>query len=587
MERVSAGRAELSGVTDGDLHRLISQCLRLDPRQRPSAEAVLAQLGPSQFSLQGTGWLPAAVAQEIDRRTALARHPPSPPVGQLSVLTGEPTADPVVMGLPTVDPTIVPAPPAPRSPLSRRSFVIGAVGASVLAGGVAVGLATTQHRARQPAPSTTEAARALPSVSVPLASLKWTVRLGGYFPDVVTMAGGLVLVWIDKTIHALDPATGRQRWSRAGSRGSATGDLAYTSDATQLQLLTAIHASSGATAWTYVGEPDYPDSDVVVAGSVACFGYERTHGLSVSSGSPLWTANFGAKEGIDTTAGVVVVLQDVLVGLEASTGRKKWSYQIADALFPLAGDAMVFVCDKQGTLHALRADNGQHVWQRSDYDLTSGFQCGSGILYTTRPDGQVRALRTRTGELVWSQQVGHGEGRVAGTSNMLTLTGTMLYVAGTDKMTYALDATSGRVLWTYAADVMHNGGPVAAGALVFIGTRDGSVQAISPRRPWEPPVQALEFGDPASVGRFQVLARIGAGGMGTVYLGRSPAGRSVAVKVVHPVLAADPEIRDRFRREVWAAQAIGARLHRAAGGHRPRCGGPMAGHRVPAGGVFA
>ena len=44
--------------------------------------------------------------------------------------------------------------------------------------------------------------------------------------------------------------------------------------------------------------------------------------------------------------------------------------------------------------------------------------------------------------------------------------------------------------------------------------------------------------------------------MGRVYLGRSAGGRLVAIKVIRPELAADPEFRTRFRREVAAAQQV-------------------------------
>ncbi|HVT69300.1 MAG TPA: PQQ-binding-like beta-propeller repeat protein [Trebonia sp.] len=68
----------------------------------------------------------------------------------------------------------------------------------------------------------------------------------------------------------------------------------------------------------------------------------------------------------------------------------------------------------------------------------------------------------------------------------------------------------------------------------------------------------LEADDPRVIGGFRLQARLGAGGMGRVYLGFSPAGRAVAVKVIHPHLARDPSFASRFRREVAAAQAVNA-----------------------------
>jgi predicted Ser/Thr protein kinase len=69
-------------------------------------------------------------------------------------------------------------------------------------------------------------------------------------------------------------------------------------------------------------------------------------------------------------------------------------------------------------------------------------------------------------------------------------------------------------------------------------------------------VSALEPDDPRSVGEYRLVGRLGAGGMGRVFLGRSPGGRLVAVKVVHEGLVRRPEFRDRFRREVQAARMV-------------------------------
>ena len=69
-------------------------------------------------------------------------------------------------------------------------------------------------------------------------------------------------------------------------------------------------------------------------------------------------------------------------------------------------------------------------------------------------------------------------------------------------------------------------------------------------------MESLAEGDPRQIGAYQLRYRLGAGGMGRVFLGFSPAGRAVAVKVVHPELARDAEFISRFRREVQAATAV-------------------------------
>ncbi|MFD5859137.1 serine/threonine-protein kinase [Streptomyces chartreusis] len=64
-------------------------------------------------------------------------------------------------------------------------------------------------------------------------------------------------------------------------------------------------------------------------------------------------------------------------------------------------------------------------------------------------------------------------------------------------------------------------------------------------------------GDPPQIGSYRLLARLGAGGMGDVYLARSDRGRTVAVKLVRRELAAQEEFRARFRQEVQAARQVG------------------------------
>ncbi len=69
-------------------------------------------------------------------------------------------------------------------------------------------------------------------------------------------------------------------------------------------------------------------------------------------------------------------------------------------------------------------------------------------------------------------------------------------------------------------------------------------------------MQPLTSDDPAQIGRYRLSGRLGAGGMGRVYLASTPAGRPVAVKVVRPELGGDQNFRARFYHEIQAARRV-------------------------------
>ncbi|MGV9897259.1 serine/threonine-protein kinase, partial [Streptomyces tendae] len=70
-------------------------------------------------------------------------------------------------------------------------------------------------------------------------------------------------------------------------------------------------------------------------------------------------------------------------------------------------------------------------------------------------------------------------------------------------------------------------------------------------------MRGLGDGDPQRIGVYRLLGRLGAGGMGHVYLARSDRGRMAAVKLVREELAALEEFRERFRQEVESARRVG------------------------------
>ena len=108
------------------------------------------------------------------------------------------------------------------------------------------------------------------------------------------------------------------------------------------------------------------------------------------------------------------------------------------------------------------------------------------------------------------------------------------------------------------ADRTRHGIPVpAVNNRVAVRARDSMPQNVRARTNSRgADMKALAPDDPHVIGEYRLRAQLGAGGMGRVYLGLSPAGRAVAIKVVNPDLAGNAEFLHRFAQEVAAARAV-------------------------------
>jgi serine/threonine protein kinase len=123
------------------------------------------------------------------------------------------------------------------------------------------------------------------------------------------------------------------------------------------------------------------------------------------------------------------------------------------------------------------------------------------------------------------------------------------------------DADEWRERWTTLYTTLQTAHP---DLITDADASSGRPSAAAPPQPEAPSpepglpasVLPLTRSDPAKVGPFRLLGRLGGGAMGQVYLGASKSGRPVAVKVVRPHLAEDPHFRRRFAAEVAAVRRV-------------------------------
>ncbi|MFW6690628.1 serine/threonine-protein kinase [Streptomyces sp. MAR4 CNX-425] len=523
LQRIQRGQADLAGVTDRRLRTVVAACLRSDPRRRPAAAALLDLLGEPAGTVHGTRWLPAALAEAIDARTARAPWSHAG-AARAAVRPGEPTADPfaetaatagaagasewaaaaAVTGASGADgpPGPAAAPPGGPAPRTRRRALLAALTAAGAAGAAALARPLLGAFDRD-APPGDRRPRAGPSGAgdrpPPEAERAWRVRVRdpGADPPDLHAAGRAVFVHGGDQggVRALDPRTGDELWRRRWGSGAA-GEFAAGDGTAYLvgprdagtQRVRALDPVSGGERWTYEREFGLIDA-VVAAGGRTYVADGGVVALDTSGGDRRWSAGTTA---FSLTAGSGIVLAtdgEGVTAFGAGDGDRRWRHPADDAVTVLLSAGLAFVFDSYLHLAALPADGRPAAWrQRLTYPSTV-HAAGGGRLYVSEPNGHLRALDAATGDRVWSSPdtafLGIADGAVhvwgtgpgEGTGNGAT---------GTAPRLYALDPAGGDVLWSYAGAEPVVGVTAGPGGLVFAGLANGYVEALRPptaRRP--------------------------------------------------------------------------------------------------------
>ncbi|MDN3357928.1 PQQ-binding-like beta-propeller repeat protein [Actinomadura sp. DC4] len=462
----------LEGVTEPELGALITACLEKDPERRPTPEDVLKRLATaSPAPPYGVGWLPPTVAAEITRP--------------------------------------VPLPSPPRPGLGRRTLIFGGAGlagAAVLAGGAAVLI----DRANRPPEGT------------------WTYKPpSGEATSGPVMAGGMLFVTEDidgKNLVALDPKTGKPRWTARGVQPPTAGQelyviagsrVVYTNGPNSFQ---GIDRSNGSQLWYVMAELITMDPEPVVGGGLLfAGGRDSEEGLVAYdgvTGQRRWAFNTGESVNANPVAGGTTVYigtsRGIVFAIETATGRARWRHtldasgplppQVESA--PILSGGILYVVTGGNLLFALDAATGEQKWKMTTLTTSGGAPSAvsvvGDVLYLADARGGLAALGARDGKLRWQH---HFSGKSFSAPALLpVVSGNTAFCFDNDTL-FALDTATGAERWhegglnaTYERPAI-TPGAVHLASLSAIVSLDQVTGKVLRRRPTEMSEGLVAYGD--------------------------------------------------------------------------------------------
>ena len=322
----------------------------------------------------------------------------------------------------------------------------------------------------------------VPPVPVPSAHERflWRYRASSLVLGAPVVADGVVYVSAeDNRLYAVDAEAGKLVWriELEGNRWlTASGSVIYTSSGDHLY---AIAADSGDIRWKYFTGRIYDSTPAVAQGLVYVGSWNGNfHAVDAATGDIVW--QFDTESGIRSSPavseGVVYVLArgGTLYALDASTGGLRWEHQLEGRghyQSPAVANGVVYVGGGQH-LYAVNAATGGLVWRADQRVMSdSGLAIAGGIIYLNTRSG-VAAVDTATGDLLWEYSTD-----IRAPSP--TVVDGVVYLGSWNKRLQAVDAATGRSLWQYETGDQIYSKPAVAGEVVYFGSVDDHLYALS------------------------------------------------------------------------------------------------------------
>ena len=439
---------------------------------------------------------------------------------------------------------------------------------------------STQAAAGQPTQSSSPAAHQITLLPTPAAALIPAKISSGHSLALTLSAGVAYLGTLDHAVYALHASNGTVLWRQqvdgwVNSQPLVSGGVIYVSTFVGQNgpygevppgYLYALGASDGRILWRHTTN-GYPSLTPSADGSTLYLAaQDGIDALQAWSGKVLWYQAFTADQSVvsDTPIvanGIVYAASSISWGsgtvyaLDASDGRLLWHYQHGTVFTQLVSHGVLYLGAADGTLAALRANNGQQIWQRQiDANLIQPLQLVDGVIYMsvtkmtsptavqsssplqglaalgsllwsafqTEPAGpamplkegvsSVYAIRASDGAMLWHYPLLDGQNSYA---SWLAVENRVVYVSAFSTTSqsadeghlYALQSSNGAVLWhdqlqsDPSSALLANGiiylsnsnAPASPGALYALRAGDGAYL-------WSYPISGNVYSAPALAG---------------------------------------------------------------------------------------
>jgi outer membrane protein assembly factor BamB len=277
----------------------------------------------------------------------------------------------------------------------------------------------------------------------------WTYEAGDAVESSAAIAGGSVYVGAGTgELLAIDMQTGKLRWKyKAGesigeSSPAIANGVVYIGDLDG--AIHAVNATDGKSRWTLKTGAEIKSSPVVVSGKVLIGSYDGN-----------------------------------LYGVDAASGKLAWQYKTRAQVHatPAVTNGLAFISGCDGILRAIRVADGQQAYEVEIGSYTGASPALEGQnAYFGTFDNEVVAASLQRRKIIWRYE--HPERKFPFYATAAVWNG-KVYSGGRDKMMHALDARSGKELWSFMTKARIDSSPaLTQDGRLWFGSNDGNFYVL-------------------------------------------------------------------------------------------------------------